>query len=263
MKDRMKNTFDRICAEEELKDKTREFLTEKTKGYTKRRTFSYKYVVTAAVCLLLILAGGCWTYFMPTAAISIDINPSLELGVNRFGRVVSVHAWNQDGKGLADSLNIKFMDYERAVEEILENRNVAELLSEDEVMTIAVIGSGGRQCRRMLSRLAACTSGRRNAYCYFASSDEVEKAHEAGLSYGKYRALLKLQELDPDITAEDIQGMTMREIRDWILRLSPDQKGAQDGGEGYGHRGQGNGNGHGMGNGTRHCLDVPLLSVIL
>ena len=193
MKDRMKNTFDRICAEEELKDKTREFLTEKTKGYTKRRTFSYKYAVTAAVCLLFILAGGFWTYFMPTAAISIDINPSLELGVNRFGRVVSVHARNQDGKGLADSLNIKFMDYERAVEEILENQNVAELLSEDEVMTIAIIGSGGRQCRRMLSRLAACTSGRRNAYCYFASSDEVEKAHEAGLSYGKYRALLELQ----------------------------------------------------------------------
>ncbi len=251
MKDRIKNTFDGICAEEELKDRTREFLAEKTKGYTKRHTFSYKYLVSAAACLFFVLAGGYWMYFMPTAAISIDINPSIELGVNRFDRVVSVHARNQDGEELARSLSIRFMDYDKAVDEILENQQVASLLSGDEIVTVSVIGSEGEQCKRMLSQLETCTSGRGNAYCYFARPDEVEKAHEAGLSYGKYRALLELQELDPDIEAEDIQGMSMREIRDWILRLSPDSNAAQEDGRGYGHHGQGNGNGHGMGNGNR------------
>ena len=38
-------------------------------------------------------------------------------------------------------------------------------------------------------------------------------AQEAGLPYGKYRAFLELQALDPSLTPEDVAGMTMQEIR--------------------------------------------------
>lgn len=244
MNDRVKKTFDQICAEEELKNKTREFLAQKTQGYTRNRTVNYKYLVSAAACLLLILAGGYWFYFIPTAVISIDINPSIELGINRFDKVVSVQARNDDGQELADSLSIKFTDYAEAVNEILDSEKIAALLSEDETMTIAVIGSGGKQCKRMLSQVESCTSDRDNAYCYFADSEEVQKAHEVGLSYGKYRAFLELQELDPDIKPEEVQSMTMRQIRDWIQRLSPDGDGTQtEDDTGYRHHGAGNGYG--------------------
>ena len=35
---------------------------------------------------------GHWLYFEPTAEISIDINPSLELELNRFNHVLSVES---------------------------------------------------------------------------------------------------------------------------------------------------------------------------
>ena len=50
--------------------------------------------------------------------------------------------------------------------------------------------------------------------------EDVENAHEAGLSLGKYRVFLEVQALDPDITPEEVQGMTMREIRELIRELS-------------------------------------------
>jgi hypothetical protein len=249
MDKQIKTTFDQICAEEELKDRTRIFLEQKTRGFTRYQAVPYKKLIAAAACLFLLLTGTYWLYFIPTAEISIDINPSIELGVNRFDRVVSVNARNEDGKELADSLSIKYMDYEGAVRQIMEDKGIAAMLSGDEVMAVTVIGEEGGQCKRMLSRLESCTSERSNAHCYFAESEEAEKAREMGLTCGKYRAFLELQALDQDVKPEEIQRLTMREIREWIQRLLPEgERTDMEENSGYGHHGTGNG-GHGRRNG--------------
>lgn len=277
MNDRLKNAFDKIQAEEQLKDSTKAFIYKKTRGYTRRKTAVYRRLIPAIACFLLIILGGYWLYFIPTVEISIDINPSIELGVNRFDKVVSVASYNSDGQELAASLDIKYLDYSEAVNQILTNENISELLSNDEVMTICVIGSDDEQSDRVLSEIESCTSEESNTYCYYADSDEVSHAHENGLSYGKYRAYLELQALDPTITAEDIQNMTMREIHDLIHSLSSDsnsaadsendseheqiengtgnmhgQSQAQDNGQWQGNNhGNGQGQGHGNGHGNR------------
>ena len=55
--------------------------------------------------LTVTLWGGTWLYFTPTMEISVDINPSIELGVNRFDRVISVDGYNEDGQALAQLLD--------------------------------------------------------------------------------------------------------------------------------------------------------------
>lgn len=224
MNDKLKETFHWIRADEVLKDSTRVFLARKTKGYTRANIVNYKYFVSAAACLIFLLFGGHWLYFTPTAQISIDINPSLELGVNRFDRVISVTGYNDDGLDLADDLDIKFTGYTEAVNQILESETVAALLSDDELVTITVIGTDGAQSSKILSDMKSCTEHHQNAHCYFAHSDEVAEAHETGLSYGKYKALLKIQELDPSVTSDEIRDMTMKEIQDLIDSLLSDDK---------------------------------------
>ena len=97
-----------------------------------------------------------------------------------------------------------------------------------------------------------CTQGQRNTVCCSASHAEVGEAHGAGLSYGKYRAFLELQALDPGITEEDVRGLTMREILDWTRALlEGDQAGTSGGTQGGG----GNGAGPGQGYGHRHGWD--------
>lgn len=88
-------------------------------------------------------------------------------------------------------------------------------------------------------------------YCYFALSEEVA-AYETGRSRGKYRAFLELQLLDPEITPETVQGMTMREIRDLIRRLSGygEDDEAPYHNRGNGHHGYGCGRGYGNGRGN-------------
>lgn len=220
MNDKIKEVFLQIRAEEALKDKTKEFLAYKTKRYTKPVRHRFHIYAVVCVSLLFLLAGGHWLYFTPTSIISIDINPSLELSVNRFDLVISVDSLNADAKELADVIDVRFRNYVDAVNQILANKKVDDLLSNNEVMTITITGSDETQSAMIFSELEGCTTGHKNTYCYFSSSAEAASAHEAGLSCGKYRAFLELQLLDPDVTAESVQGMTMREILDLIDRLS-------------------------------------------
>nr|WP_325185463.1 hypothetical protein [uncultured Oscillibacter sp.] len=254
MNNALKNLFGPIRAEEDLKDRTRASLAERTRGYTKRAAAKRRYpaYTAACACLALVLLGGRWLYFTPTAEISIDINPSIELSVNRFDRVISVTGFNEDGRELSHELNVKYKSYAQAVEQILHHDSITALLSAGEVMSITVVGPDGQQCAKLLSGVEACTAGQHNTYCYLAQPEEAAAAHEAGLSCGKYRAFLELQRLDPDITPEAVQGMTMREIWDMIGRLSSDggSDAPQPGGWGNGHHGSGGGHG-----GWRHGWD--------
>ena len=71
----------------------------------------------------------------------------------------------------------------------------------------------------MLNDLESCTAGHQNARCHTAQPEELEDAHDLGLSCGKYRAYLELYTLDPSITPDQVGSMTMREIRDLLAQL--------------------------------------------
>ena len=228
MNEKLKEAFDEVQAEDQLKRKTKEFVFQKTKGYTQHRFTGYKYIISAFACMALFLLGGRWVYFTPTVEISIDINPSVELGVNRFNRIISFESYNDDGQELVDSLDIKFMDYSEAVNQIVESEDITSLLSDGEILTIAVVAADNLQSQKIFSNIQSCTEEKNNTYCWYVHSEEVEKAHESGLSYGKYKAFLEVQKLDPGVTVEEIQNMTMREIRDLINELSDDGENGTD-----------------------------------
>ena len=265
MRDRLKEAFDSVRAEEELKSATRDFVLQKVRERQQRTGWSapaYRGLVPALACFLLVAAaalGGWRLYFTPTSVISIDINPSIELEVNRFDRVISVRGWNDDGEALAAGLDVDFMEYTQAVEQVLATPIVTDCLARDEVLSIVVVGEDLEQRGRILEDMESCTSGCGNAYCWQAAPGEVEAAHEAGLSYGKYRAFLELQALDPSVTPEEVQDLTMREIRQWIQELSPGGSSWGEGGSGMGGMsgmgGGHGGNGHGHGAGQSRTLD--------
>ena len=246
MNDRIKEAFNQVQAEEELKSRTKTFLAQKTQGYTKpAKRQSYVYAA-ACVCTLFLLIGGRWLYFTPTSEISIEINPSFELSINRFDRVFSVKGLNADGREITNTLDLKFKNYADAIDQILENQDIVTLLSNGEIMTITVMGPDEIQSAKILSKIEVCTAGHKNTYCHFSSSEEAAAAGMTRLSHGKYRAFLEIQSLDPSITPEEIQGMTMREIRDLMNQLSTgNENGTSPGRENsHGHHGHGGGKGH-------------------
>lgn len=215
------------------------------------RTVSHRRAVSALVaCLLLVIClSGSWLYFTPTAYISVDINPSLELAINRFDRVISVDAYNEDGAALAGTMALQNLDYRDALDEIMNN-GVLDAYLEGGILSLTVAGENESQCDEIYQVMEDCAAGRGNVRCHIGSSESVAEAHDHEMSVGKYRAYLVLQELNPDLTPEEVQGMTMREIYQLIRSYEADRSFTANSELPSG--GYGNGAGQGHGHGHRH-----------
>ena len=230
-KEKLKAAFDQVRAEEELKERTKEYLSEKVYARKKKRTSPLRNFAAAAACALLVfLAGGSYLYFTPTAYISVDVNPSLELGINRFDRIVSVTGYNEDGKALADSLDLKYMDYSDALEALLADQDMEVYLSDNADVVLTVAGKSESQSSQILETVESCVSDHENVHCHSGDTEEIHHAHNAGLSFGKYQAYLTLKGLAPSVTLEEIQDMTMSQIRELIQAYSQeDSQGSSQG----------------------------------
>lgn len=252
MRDRLQNAFHYVQAEEELKAKTLAAIARKAP----LRRFRPLLLAAACFALLLGLSAGLVLFFTPVSTVSVDINPSLELSVNRFDRVIGVTPYNAEGEALNESTSLLFSDYSQAVRRLLAAPEMQAYLEKGESLSVFVACDDPQRTSRMLSDLEECTRGS-GAHCHAGSMEHSSEAHSAGLSCGKYAAYLEWRALDPSVTPEQVQEMTMREIRERIRELAGGNASAssssESGGKGHGNgKDHGSGTGHGKGKGHRN-----------
>lgn len=212
--DRLKDAFDAVHAEDALKESARAYVARRTAKRSRRFFFRGLRAAAAAACiaLLLFVGYGGRLYMQTVSVISIDINPSIELGINAFDRVVSVRAYNDDGSALAEEMELCFLNCEDAVRRIVSSETVSALLTQRELLTITVVGEDEAANAELCTRLEHCMDGKGSTQCYSAAPQEVAEAHGCGLSYGKYLAYQEALKQDETLTPEDVQNMTMKEI---------------------------------------------------
>lgn len=254
MTDKLHNAFDSISADDKLKEDTLDFIRRKTEGFTmepevepekapqKKRLFPIRRIAALAACLAAVIIGaaGAQAYFTPTSALSIDINPSIQLDINRFDKVISAQGFNQAGQAILDQTDVKYMSYDEAIDAILSAAEEAGYLESSSNVSIAAAGES-EQCGRLLTGAEEC-AGRHsgNVSCYSGTQEDLHCAHDYGMSLGRYNAYLILKELDPSVTPEQVQNMSMREIYDMIESLggsAPSGSGSGGGQSGEGHHG--------------------------
>ena len=229
MVDRLQNAFAAVKAEESLKEKT---LAAVSRRAGKRRAAP---LLWAAACLVVFLGLGGGLFFTPVSAISVDINPSLELSINRFDRVIGVEGYNEYGKKVAQSVSLLFADYSQALDTLLASEGIRDCLERGEALSIFVACDDPKRSGEMLKKVETSAGSGRGVHCQTGNMADSAAAHEAGLSCGKYLAFLELQSLDSSVTPEDVQGLPMREIRQWIAELSGEPVSEQDYETGHGH----------------------------
>ena len=212
LSNRIYDAFDSVSAGRELKEKTKAYLPQASV----RRQSGFARYAAAAACLLFVLLGiGGYAFYMtPVAAISIDVNPSMEWEVNRLDRVVSVICYNKEAEHVVEKLHLKHRKYDEAITVLLTSREMSGYLAENAEVSISVAAEDETRSIRMQGRAAECAGEHcGNVSCHGGSASDRQAASEAGVSLGKYEAFLVLQELDPSITLDKISGMCMGEIQ--------------------------------------------------
>lgn len=79
-------------------------------------------VVASAAAAIMIFVTPAWAYLAPYSYVSLDVNPSFEFSVNRFDRVLTVKAVNDDGEEFVKNINVqglKNKEIQNAVKNIL------------------------------------------------------------------------------------------------------------------------------------------------
>ena len=257
MDERIRGAFEGVRAPEELKARTAAFLAGERERRERARRPGLRRWAPALACLVLVLAGltGWGVYFSPAAAISLDVNPSVELTLNRFDRVIGVTCYGVETEEAEGWQSLRFLDYRDAVDSLLGSGSIADCLAREEPLSISVASGDGAAQAEILENVRACAGGMGNVHCYAADAGQVEQAHHAGVSFGKYQAFLYLQELDPTVGEEEVQEMTMAEIRQRIAQLTGAESAPPGSGQGNGQdSGQSGGaqSGQGHGHGWDH-----------
>lgn len=248
----------------------------------RKRALRFAYGIAA--CLVVALAGVFGYRYMtaPTAFIDIDVNPSIELAVNRFDNVVSAEALNSDAQTVLDQADIIGESYVDAVEALMTVLAREGYDLGDAYVEFSISSDDTRQTTDLESSTdSLIASSGYSGHCNVVDESVHAAAHACNMGVGKYLAAQELSELDPDITIEECSHMSMRQIRDGInachSRNNASANGAVDSGSaeadsssaynagngnGYGNgsgSGAGNGNGygaqgghHGQGHGYRH-----------
>ena len=245
MDERIRQAFDAVRADEDLKQKTLDTLERRqTRSAPRRRPLA---VAFAALALVVLTTAGGLAYTTPAAAVSVDADASVELAVNAFGRVVGVRCYDDDAQAVVDATPVLHHTWTQAAAAL------SDALSGTDGATVTVSADSGH-CERLLS-----DGGAAGLTCYALDPETAQAAREAGLSLGKYRAYLALSALDPTVTQADAGEMTMGELQQCIDACQghgygygqQDSEQAQTAGEttsagqGYGgHHGQGHGYGH-------------------
>ena len=65
------------------------------------------------------LSGGFYAAQTPGGVATLDVNPSIELTVNKLGRVLSVHACNADAQTVLDGLELRNQSLQAAADAIV------------------------------------------------------------------------------------------------------------------------------------------------
>lgn len=239
---KIKNAFGEIKADEQLKNNTLAFLDSKrSEPVSRSRRKVIPFSLAAAAVLFLTIAAGVYEmWFVPVTVVSIDVNPSVEISVNRLDRILSADAYNDDGTKILQSVSVKGMKYEEGINDILSSDTFTQYLSDDSLLTFTV---ASKNDEKVISQIQHClsTTGHQGV-CVNASSEAVSQAHHLGLSLGKYQAYLEISEYDPTITAEECNSMTMKELCELKEQLSgaetcdiPQEGSNQQNNESHGH----------------------------
>ena len=216
-------------------------------------------IAAIAACLALVacLIGGVADFLRPMAYVGIDVNPSVELTLNRFDIVVGTHALNDDGKQALDEAPCMWRPFDDVARDL--DGAMRAIAGEDAVVEVSIDCDNESRYAALAAQSNNCFGCNGEARCDRTNAEERQAAHDSGMGVAKYRAYQELQEAGVDISTEECASMSMRELRDLLAKSGVNTSEGESkhagmgNGQGAGTHGgnsaKGNNNGSGNGNG--------------
>ena len=177
-------------------------------GSKRLKIFAY-----AAACLTACLAVCFLSFWLlnvrTDATVYLDVNPSIELQVNRSEKVISAKASNPDGKIVLDDMNLKNTELNVAVNAILGSMVKHGYLSEAQNTILLSVDGRSQETEdrlrvQLCDSMKACLDPLLGPVSIFDQGVHVDDTLEAlateyGITPGKAALLQKLTASNPEL----------------------------------------------------------------
>ncbi len=206
-------------------------------------------VVLIAFVLVII---SCYIYYNnPVSYVSIDINPSIMLTINRFDRVIKVEGLNEDAKKLIENIKLYGVDIVLATEKItnkaVELGYLDKNLNDNVVLVSAYCNN--EEKRENLQQKFHDNLNKKGIRSFIVDTElteeDAKKSNEYGVSEAKILFVKKAIEQNPELKFEDLIYLPAREIAKYIdgyENLNINNNGNQNSNQGHNNQNANHGN---------------------
>lgn len=256
MEEKIRAAFVEIKADDALIDDTLAYLrkeAEKRQRKSRMVSLPMRFAAVAAMVLLVVGIFSYNLYFTASAHISIDVNPSVELTLNRFDRVIDAYAFNEDGANILREVNLRGKTYGKATALLLSAIDADGYIAEDALISVTVQAASNEKekmlCKVLLqfiSEKILPVQASAEIEVFPVSSEVRDDAHGFHMSPAKFLAIQELMEVDESAMIEDYADTSIRQIRRRTQECRNRHTESSDSSsESDQQSGQGNGHGHG------------------
>ena len=197
----------------------------------KKKVSLYRNLAVAASILLVlstVSVAGYGYYQTPVSYLDVDINPSLELGINAFDRVVKVVYFNTDAEDLISEDKLSGCNPNEAVSLIVDAADEKGYIHQNEVtvVSLAAVSNNDEKAQTLLDACSASVESTHEdvaVYSAMLSDDLKSEAETASMSAGKLNLIKMIQELDNTATVDDYKSDSVTEIFDRLIYLTSDE----------------------------------------
>ena len=188
-------------------------------------------VIFVILFLLAVVFGLIYYYEFNKiiAVVTMDINPSVSLSLNRMGKVIKAEGINEDGKKLLEDNKLKGKSLENAID------NISDLVidngyfsNENNHILVNVVG----EIKDDVSKILTNEIKEKNIECEIIfqelSDSSKENASKYGISENKANYIEDAIKENKDITFEDLKDKSINEINKFIEVMKEESKKEED-----------------------------------
>lgn len=223
-----KRIMNSVKTKSQLSFSNRENVLDKLKNIFRSSLFNKRLAMLCTIFVLFLGSGGYVYTQIPVAYVSLDINPSVELMLNRFNRVVSYEAYNSDGENLLASNDKKNISIDKAINNIISSAVQKNYISSNKNLAVAFATVSDDSIVRkelevhLKDTIDKSLKNKSIHASIISSNNNLAKREEAkniGFTVSKLVLVQELQYLDSNVIAEQFKNTPVIEIENKILKL--------------------------------------------
>lgn len=186
-----------------------------------RRLLSYYVNAAAGLLLIASLVGYAIFHYVGKTVtyVSIDINPSIELSLNNFDKVIAATSFGAEGQDALEETDLTGMSVLDALAALMHTRALEPFLDGNKIMvTISSDTSRPELESSLLGKIRELDIAGKWSDFVFSGAGwaDTAQARELGVSLGKLTLAKQAQAYAPDIPIEELVRLQTQDLMDMM-----------------------------------------------